>query len=121
MNRRDIILAALLLLAACARPPLSPHVIPDDEAPYIVGTIISRDDRFQGTPSARVAARPDDPEDTRRADVTLGGSPIIVWRSGRSATLADLRPGRVVSVWVAGPELRSYPVVVGARMVVIER
>jgi|GEM_PF-7019832 len=92
-----------------------------DESAYITGTIISRDDRFADQRSALVAADPSNYDDPRRAHVLLEGSPTVLWRDGRTAYLSDLRLGRLISVWVTGPELRSYPPVVGAQTIVIER
>ena len=114
---------AAALVGGCRSAPteLAALAAVSDEPPYIVGTILSRDDRFETQRSALVAVTPADPTDPRRAHVMLEGSPTVLRRSGLPASVADLRPGRVVSVWVTGPELRSYPPVVSARTVVIER
>lgn len=120
MRFSSLLLVLIATLGGCQNALLLPNSAPDEPA-YIRGTIVSRDDRFEKQRSAFVAAEPTNPEDRRRAHMLLEGSPTLLWRDGRAASLADLRPGRVVSVWVTGPELRSYPRVVSAHTIIIER
>jgi hypothetical protein len=115
-----LLLVLIATLGGCQNALLLPGSAPDEPA-YINGTIVSRDDRFENQRSALVVAEPTNPEDRRRAHVLLEGSPTIRWRDRRAASLADLRSGRVVSVWVTGPELRSYPPIVSAHTIIIER
>lgn len=120
-------LAALLGAAACkqstatvsADPSSTTALIPAGQ-PYITGTVVSRDARFQNAPSARVAVDPKDPPG-RSADVLLGSDVVVVWRDGRRASVADVTVGRVVSAWVGATELRSLPPVVDGLVLVIER
>ncbi len=95
---------------------------------YIVGTVVERGNRLGNGPSALVATDPRDPvadpsdrDGNRSAHVVLGADVAVVHRDGRRATVDDVQPGRVVTVWVGPAELRSLPPVVFGRVLVIER
>lgn len=113
MCRRAAVLAAALGAAAagCVGPATAP-----DEPPFIRGTItrVGPDRGFlvEGEPG------PGHRED--KAYVRAGAGAALLRRGGGRASAADLAVGRVVSVWITGVVLESYPVQVQARAVVLE-
>jgi hypothetical protein len=111
MRLTRLLPAALLLAGACGQNELLVR-----ETPYIQGTITATDARSVRveTPGPRLPGRED------KAVVFFGASPDIRWRDGRSASRADLVPGKVVSVWITGPVRESYPVQVDATVIVVE-
>jgi len=89
------------------------------EPAYIRGVVTAR---AAGAAANRVlvetaSPRPEHPVD--KAWVTVAPTAALRWEDGRPARADDLTPGRVVSVWVTGPELRSYPVQVTAAFVTL--
>ncbi len=95
---------------AAARPP---------EPAYIRGVVTAR--VTSGTADRvlveTASPRPEHPVD--KAWVTLAPSAVLRWEDGRPAQAGDIAPGREVSVWVTGAELRSYPVQVTAAFVAL--
>jgi hypothetical protein len=140
MHLRQLLTAVLVAAGAC-RSATAPSpgaqldlasVLPAEPA-YITGTVVERGSRLgDGRPSALVATDPRDPvadpidrngvgNPNRSAHIVLGTDVTVVHRDGRRARVDDLRPGRVVTAWVAPTELRSLPPVAFGRVVVIER
>lgn len=58
---------------------------------------------------------------TASAVVNIRGAAIVRRSDGIVLRPSALQPGRNVSVWATGPELRSLPPQVQARVVVVER
>ena len=109
------ILAAGVL--ACGES-LAPGAALGPEGPaYIRGVVSMRaGDRML---VETTSPRPEHPVD--KAWVTVMPAAALRWTDGQPARVDDLAPGRPVSVWVTGPELRSYPVQVTAAFVALER
>ena len=128
--RRSWALLALVVAPAIAAgcrsdsggEPVSPTaaVLESEEAPYINGPIVSllADGRIwveAANPEAAAAShRP------AAAVVRPRGATILARESGRPVASSRLRVGDRVSVWTTGPELRSMPPQVQARLVVVE-
>jgi hypothetical protein len=111
MRLSRLLPAALLLAGACRDDALLTR-----ETPYIAGAITSTDARsvLVEAPGPRMPGRED------KANVYLLPSSRVQWRDGRTASRADLVPGRAVSVWITGPVRESYPVQVDATVIVLE-
>lgn len=88
---------------------------------YIRGQVVSRDAEWPGGPSALIAVNPRDLTAAPSAYVMLTSDPTVVWRDGRVASVAEVRPGRVVSAWIVGGVLLSQPAVAAGHVLVIER
>lgn len=122
------LLAGALLLAGCGRgAPTSadgelPAAAARDNLPYVSGVVTVREDAADGVLRVRVHARSGAAKATRlEALVTVHPDSLIQWRDGRPASTSDLRLGRLVTVWVQGPELRSAPPQVTGSVVLLER
>lgn len=112
---RSIPLFALLaLLCACGGPASSPSALPAGP-PYITGAITANE---QG--EIRVEADPGQSYGSDKAMLRLAPGTVILWRTGERADQGDLRLGTVVSVWVGGPIMESYPVQATADTLVIQ-
>ena len=134
MLLRPVLVVALLAVSAvacqnAAAPSSEAHLeafLPKESA-YITGTVIEHGNRLGPDPSVLVATNPRNPladpsgrRGDRSAHVVLSGDVVVVRRDGRSASVSDLQPGRVVVVWIGATELRSLPPVVFGRVLVIE-
>jgi hypothetical protein len=104
----------LLLLCACTPSSESPATIPA-EPPYLSGAITAIE-----AGEIRVEADPGQASGSAKAMLKLTDETQILWRTGERADRGDLRLGTVVSAWVSGPILESYPVQATAATVVIE-
>ena len=94
------------------------------DTPYVSGTITDRTVEASGTVRVRVRAPAGAGVAEARvpeADVRVHADSVLVWRDGRPARPADLGVGRVVVVWVRGPELRSMPPQVTGSAILVER
>lgn len=111
---RTILLILLALLCACGGPSSSPAALPSGP-PYITGAITAYEEG-----EIRVEADPGQSSGSGKAMLRLTASTQILWRTGERADRGDLRLGTVVSAWVSGPILESYPVQAAADTVVIE-
>ena len=115
MNRLLRLLAPLLvLLGACNSSSEPPATLPS-EPPYLSGAITA----IEGA-EIRVEADPDRAAGSAKAMLRLTPETQILWRTGEPADRGDLRLGTVVSAWVNGPILESYPVQAAASTIVIE-
>jgi hypothetical protein len=128
---RSTILPALLpllaLAAACGQEPSPAPVsaLPAEfarvraEIPYVRGVVVedvgaAGSGRFLvrgAAGSARHAA----------ALVRIDPDSLLRWSDGTRASVADVRVGRSLTVWVNGPETRSMPPQVTGSAVLIER
>lgn len=111
------ILLALLVATLCActgSPPEGRRELPE-EPPYLRGAVTAID-----AAEIRVEADPSTTARSAKAVLRLTEETEILWRTGEPADRGDLRLGSVVSAWVAGPVLESYPVQATARTIVIE-
>jgi hypothetical protein len=105
----------LLLVCACTSPSSeSPAAIPS-EPPYLRGAITAME-----AGEIRVEADPGQAAGSAKAMLRLTPETEILWRTGERADRGDLRLGTVVSAWVDGPILESYPVQAAASTIVIE-
>lgn len=89
------------------------------EPAYIRGVVTAR---AAGAAADRVLVETASPRAEHPVDkawVTVAPTAALRWEDGQPARADDLTPGRVVSVWVTGPELRSYPVQVTAAFVTL--
>ena len=85
------------------------------EPPYMSGAITA----IEPT-EIRVEADPGTASGSAKAMLRLTDETRILWRTGEPADRGDLRLGTVVSAWVTGPVLESYPVQATAATIVIE-
>jgi hypothetical protein len=127
--RSALVLAGVLLAAVAACRPASgvesddrlpPEFTVRSDVPYVRGTIRAREDAA-GALRLRVEDAPGSTARVTAAFVTVLPEAVLRYRDGRRATPADLRVGRVVTVWVTGPELRSSPPQVSANGIIVER
>lgn len=112
-------LLALAGLGACSddrtpvvTDPLPPELALRSDTPYVMGTIVRREAGEAGSVRLHVRAPTDDPSwggRRREAHVTAHPDSLLVRWDGRRAPLGSLAVGRIVLVWVRGPELRSEP------------
>ena len=113
--RAFVLIVAALATGACGEA-LAPVAPPADQA-YIRGVVTTVDaDRVLVEGESPLPEHPLD-----RAWVTIPREATLRWYDGRSARSRDVVPGRVVTVWVTGAELRSYPVQVTAVYIALER
>ena len=114
--KHPILLPFLLaVLCACIGPvPDARRALPE-EPPYLRGAVTAID-----VSEIRVEADPSTTARSAKAVLRLTEETQILWRTGEPADRGDLRLGSVVSAWVAGPVLESYPVQATARTIVIE-
>ncbi len=124
--RTVCVCAVALLAVACASGSTSPDdgMLPIGFAersatPYIIG-VITRRWTEEGGVRIRVHARDADAR-VLEAIVHVSPSVLMKWRSGRTASLRDLRVGRSVMVWSSGPELLSLPPQVAANGILVTR
>jgi hypothetical protein len=110
---RHLLPAALLLLAACAKP--APRASLPISLPYLKGVVTSAAGAV-----IQVEADPGSDAGSPKASLTIEPKTVILWRTGEPALRADLRLGSVVSAWVGGPVRESYPVQATADTLVIE-
>jgi hypothetical protein len=110
-----VLLVLVSLLSACTRSAQEGPVELPSEPPYISGAITS----IEAT-EIRVEADPGSASGSAKGVLRLTDDTQILWRTGERADRGDLRLGTVVSAWVAGPVLESYPVQATAATVVIE-
>lgn len=115
MTRLKGILPLLALLCACTGPNPKTQAALPEEPPYLRGAVTAIDDA-----EIRVEADPSATAISAKAVLRLTEETHILWRTGEPADRGDLRLGAVVSVWVSGPVLESYPVQATADTVVIE-
>lgn len=107
--------ASLLLAAACIRSPVA---IPD-EPPFIRGVVT--DVRLaDGHTVVLVEERPGIADSGAKAEATLGRDARVLRHDGSRAGRDALHAGQVIRLWHTGLVLDSYPVQVGARVVVLE-
>lgn len=112
---RLIALAGMVaLLSACGGPSRAPAELPS-EPPYMTGAITAIDEG-----SIRVEADPGGTAGSQKAMLRLTPETQILWRTGERADQGDLRLGTVVSAWISGPILESYPIQATVDTVVIE-
>ena len=127
---------ALPLLAAAACSPAAPAAAPDlalealpptlalrSDSPYVTGTIVRRDEA-DGAPRLLVRSAEGASVSASRvpeAVVRVHPDSLLTSRDGRAAPAGELTVGRVVTVWVRGPELRSLPPQVTASAILVER
>jgi hypothetical protein len=112
MRRLLPLLCLLGVLAACGRSATAE--LPT-EPPYLSGAITAIEPA-----EIRVEADPGASSGSAKAVLRFGPETRILWRTGEVAGRADLRLGTVVSAWVAGPVMESYPVQATAATIVIE-
>ena len=123
---RRLFAALTLAIAACAGGPTSsdlplpPEFAVRSDVPYIRGPIVERTLGASGEIRLLVRASSDDAR-VSEALVTVLPNAIIRWADGTHGTTDDLRRGRAVMVWVAGPELRSAPPQVGGNGFILYR
>ncbi|HEU4563299.1 MAG TPA: hypothetical protein VFS05_01575 [Gemmatimonadaceae bacterium] len=118
--------ALLLALAAgCGKELVSGDLPPEialrSDTPYISGRIVAREEGESGAALVRVEAPAGSEARVPLADVAVGPGTTVLHRDGRRATAADLRIGRMVTVWANGAELRKSPPQVTGGAVLIER
>jgi hypothetical protein len=118
-GRRAVVALVVAGALACGDGLAPGALAAPPEPAYIRGVVTAR---AAGGAADRVlvetgAPRPEHPVD--KAWVTVAPTAALRWKDGRPARADDLTPGRVVSVWVTGPELRSYPVQVTAAFVTL--
>ena len=89
------------------------------DVPYIRGPITSRSSE-SGRFRVLVKAAPKTANGEPAAWVFPTGA-TLVWRDGSPATVADLRQGRKVVVWITGPVLESLPPQATASAILIDR
>lgn len=129
MRTRLLVLLTALTMAGCS------NSISPGSDPYIRGTITSLNSGGFGVRDAdgstRVVSYPrilveEDPAqstlegNTKKSLVSWGANTQFHTRSGRTITAADLKVGDIVSVWIEGVVLDSYPDQVGATHIVVE-
>jgi hypothetical protein len=122
-RRRTCRALALLLLAAagCSRDPTGPPSLPPEFAilsssPYIEGRIVER----ESTVVLRLLVRSTSGRSVvPEAVESVPAGARLLWPDGRVASPDDLRAGRAVLVWAAGPELQSLPPQVTASRVLV--
>lgn len=120
-----VLLASLVSLGSCGGSPAEPEdaliwefAIRSD-TPYMRGVIVERMNGRGGAPRIRVEARPGVLARAPEAIATVLPDAVIRWADGDHGTLDDLRVGTVVTVWVTGPELRSFPPQVSANGILL--
>jgi hypothetical protein len=129
------LLRALPLLAAAACSP-SPAVAPSlavealpptlalrSDSPYVTGTIVRREEA-DGAPRLLVRSAEGASAFASRvpeAVVRVHADSLLTYRDGRAAPAGELTVGRLVTVWVRGPESRSLPPQVTASAILLER
>jgi hypothetical protein len=122
-----VLLVALLSLTACggsATDPdegLPPEFAIRSDVPYIRGPIVERTTLPGGELRIRVRVRSGVEARTPEAIATVLPNAIIRWANGDHGSRSDLRVGRVVTVWITGPELRSKPPQVSANGLILHR
>ena len=115
-----LLLIALLPLVGCSSSPTrAEDALPMEFAvrsdrPYIRGRIVEREELPAGDLRLRVRVPEGVEAKTPEAIITVLPNAILRWADGDVATRAQLVVGRMVTVWVTGPELRSLPPQVGA-------
>ena len=112
MRRILPLLGLLAVLGACNRSATAE--LPTDP-PYLRGAITA----IEPT-EIRVEVDPGAASGSAKAMLRLLEDTQILWRTGEPADRGDLRLGTVVSAWVAGPVMESYPVQATAATIVIE-
>jgi len=121
--RVRLVLGAVLL-AGCSGAPAGPsaEALPDAKlgvpaaAPSLIGVVVG----VEAGPRVLLEHRPVRPECQRQALAAVGSETRVVWRDGRGASADDLRVGQQVSAWFGETELRSCPVQVYAKAIILE-
>ena len=137
MRLRPLVVAGLLSAGALAcqdatapapGSPANLALLLPKEVPYITGTVVGRDNQNGQNPSVLLATNPGNPPPDLSgesgdwsAHVRLGAEVVVVGRDGRYASVDDLQPGRVVTVWIGPIVKKSLPPKVSGRVVVLER
>jgi hypothetical protein len=122
------ILGALLAAGACrggaataAESMLPGPLMLRSDTPFIGGTIVTREDDRAGGVQLLVRAPSGSDARVPEARVSVRPDSLLLWRDARAATVADLRVGRTVIVWVRGPAIGAPPPFVTASAVLVER
>ena len=119
-------LLALALLAGCSDAGRSPGTagpaepasgtvpLPAD-SPYIRGIVTAVD-----SASVRIEADPTSDSGSPKAIARITPSTAVLFRSGEAVGAEELTVGHLVSVWLTGPIMESYPEQGTASAIVIE-
>jgi len=118
--RARALIAATFLLgaaAACQRDSLTPAHLAASTDPYFIRGSITE----VGAPWGNlVIGQPGTDYRTDRAFFRVSAETKIQRADGTSASVADIRVGRQIRLWITGPIMESYPVQVYADRIVIE-
>ena len=116
---RALFAATLLLttLGACQHDSLTPAELAALGGPFFIRGSITQ----VGAPWGNlVVGEPGTDYRTDRAYFRISAETKIQRADGTSASVADIRVGRQIKLWIIGPIMESYPVQVHADRIVIE-
>jgi hypothetical protein len=122
MNRLVVAFHAICALlgasafAGCSKQATEPDAALAAEPFFIRGPIARAGDAW----GYLVKGEPGTDYRVDQAYFTVGTDTELRHRDGSSASAADLAAGRVISLWITGPIMESYPVQVRAERIVID-
>jgi hypothetical protein len=122
MNRLSVNFLFFLLFSLAACAPRSGDAVTPATAPDIRGTATKVNVAVEPR-TVLVEEQPEETSGSAKAMVKLTEETRILRRAASEvepATPGELAVGQTVSVWFSGPVLESFPVQVGAAVVVIE-